>query len=126
MEIFSIQAVPTDIIWAQVLPAEGDINWTVGTKDNPGNSDPTTFFNQGIFQNNTATITGTVSTKRKAYFQNYSDGAGHGILVATDSLFFRVKSTNVRSNIADFRVYYRFKEVALAEYIGIVQSQQGG
>lgn len=67
-----------------------------------------------------------------AYTQNNSpvvidltDGAGHGLLVATDSLFFSANTVNY-SVAATFvcKILYRFKEVKLEEYIGIVQSQQ--
>lgn len=62
-----------------------------------------------------------------------TDGAGHGILVATDNIFvacnFTVASVfsttaDTASGAASCNILYRFKEVALAEYIGIVQSQQ--
>lgn len=54
-----------------------------------------------------------------------SDGAGHGILVATDNMFLQVSSvaTGV-TNIVAGKIKYRWKEISLAEYIGIVQSQQ--
>lgn len=53
------------------------------------------------------------------------DGAGHGILVATDNIFLQVSSaTSSLSNIVDCWIKYRLKRVALSEYIGIVQSQQ--
>lgn len=54
-----------------------------------------------------------------------TDGAGHGVLVATDRIFFGA-STLGWNNAAAFnaRVLYRWKEVGLTEYIGIVQSQQ--
>jgi len=57
------------------------------------------------------------------------DGAGHGFLVATDAIFFTVRSQEGaddtgRANEITFKVLYRYKRVSLAEYIGIVQSQQ--
>lgn len=54
-----------------------------------------------------------------------TDGAGHGVLVATDRLFLQAQSTNTQgTNSVELRILYRFKKVSLAEYIGIVQSQQ--
>lgn len=54
-----------------------------------------------------------------------TDSAGHGILVATDNLFFAVYSaTTGVANTGVCRIEYRFKDVSLEEYIGIVQSQQ--
>lgn len=54
-----------------------------------------------------------------------TDGAGHGLLVASDNLFFGATTANY-ANAAAFhcRILYRFKDVTLEEYIGIVQSQQ--
>ena len=60
--------------------------------------------------------------------RDLTDGAGHGILVATDSIFLTgyVPSnwyTN-GTNTVFVKLLYRWKDVSLAEYIGIVQSQQ--
>jgi len=55
----------------------------------------------------------------------FHDGAGHGILVATDSIFIGVNTANYTAAQTFYaRIHYRFKEVSLEEYIGIVQSQQ--
>lgn len=63
-----------------------------------------------------------------------TDGDGHGVLVATDQLYFSlvtilqsINSTDgviLASNTCDIGILYRWKEVMLQEYIGIVQSQQ--
>ena len=54
-----------------------------------------------------------------------TDGAGHGVLVATDNIFLQVVSaTTGNANTVDVKVLYRWKNVSLQEYIGIVQSQQ--
>lgn len=56
---------------------------------------------------------------------NCNDGAGHGILVATDNIFAQVSSTATgNTNTAHIKIMYRWKNVSLQEYIGIVQSQQ--
>lgn len=58
-----------------------------------------------------------------------TDGAGHGILVATDFLYFSFStvvgsgSATSQASFASCRIKYRWKEVKLEEYIGIVQSQ---
>lgn len=54
-----------------------------------------------------------------------TDRAGHGILVATDTIYLHLYSVNtgVTNDIA-VKIAYRWKEVSLEEYIGIVQSQQ--
>lgn len=54
-----------------------------------------------------------------------TDGAGHGVLIAVDQLFLGAVSTGkVGLVVVDMKVLFRFKEVGIAEFIGIVQSQQ--
>lgn len=54
-----------------------------------------------------------------------TDGAGHGILIATDSIFIQAVSAGTgNANLMQWKILYRWKRVSLAEYIGIVQSQQ--
>ena len=54
-----------------------------------------------------------------------TDGAGHGILIATDSIFVQaVSAATGNANMMQWKILYRWKRVSLAEYIGIVQSQQ--
>lgn len=54
-----------------------------------------------------------------------TDNAGHGILVATDQIYLvGLSLTTGVANVFIARLEYRFKDVALEEYIGIVQSQQ--
>jgi len=54
-----------------------------------------------------------------------TDSAGHGILIATDQLFLLMTSNGTLAlNTGGCKLDYRFKNVALEEYIGIVQSQQ--
>jgi len=54
-----------------------------------------------------------------------TDGAGHGILVATEFLNVQVATAGY-TNPATFgwKILYRFKSVSLVEYIGLVQTQQ--
>lgn len=60
-----------------------------------------------------------------------TDGAGHGVLIATDNVWLTAWLNGAVPDIgttAQLNVYaellYRFKKVTLQEYIGIVQSQQ--
>lgn len=72
------------------------------------------------------TAAGTYGT---AYYDPYefntNDGAGHGLIIATDNVFTTVTTFNFVA-VAAFRIkmMYRMKNITLAEYIGIVQSQQ--
>jgi hypothetical protein len=72
--------------------------------------------------------TGSVNTTfmPMAIMKKLTDSNGHGLLVATDQLFMNVDTQNTAQKTfsAVARVGYRFKDVGLTEYIGIVQSQQ--
>ena len=58
-------------------------------------------------------------------YQDLTDANGHGILVAADNLYVGTYSTGTTyANSAVIKLAYRWKEVSLEEYIGIVQSQQ--
>ena len=61
-------------------------------------------------------------------WQDLTDGQGHGVLVATDTIFFGAYAfSNIGGSLVTAsgicKILYRLKEVGLAEYIGIVQSQ---
>ena len=54
-----------------------------------------------------------------------SDGGGHGYLVATDNVFFGMQTTAFAgASSGVVKIIYRFKEISIEEYIGIVQGQQ--
>lgn len=67
-------------------------------------------------------------------WHDLTDGAGHGVLVATDNIFLTLQTAatvvgasatiTAATGFGECAILYRFKEVGLAEYIGIVQSQQ--
>ena len=59
------------------------------------------------------------------FVTDLTDGAGHGMLVATDNIYFGVNTAGFTGTAAfSAKILYRFKRVSLQEYIGIVQSQQ--
>lgn len=73
----------------------------------------------------TAAGTGMLDIVNDTYEIDLTDGAGHGVLVATDNLFIQFTTVGFAAvNRANFKILYRFKKVSLVEYIGIVQSQQ--
>lgn len=58
--------------------------------------------------------------------QDLTDGAGHGVLVASNSLFLGVRGNGPGTLVpqtAVVKILYRFKRVSIVEYVGIVQSQ---
>lgn len=58
----------------------------------------------------------------------YTDNNGKGLLLAVDNIYAGIQSAGWESSgeipKAYFKIFYRFRNVSLAEYIGIVQSQQ--
>lgn len=76
----------------------------------------------------------TLSTDNESIdIHDLTDGAGHGLLVATDNIWLtcQVGATApglaiTVSGLVVLDIFYRFKKVTLQEYIGIVQSQQQG
>lgn len=56
---------------------------------------------------------------------NFQDENGFGYLLATDSFHVSVDTTNYGTTATfHWRIFYRFVNVTLAEYVGLVQSQQ--
>lgn len=59
------------------------------------------------------------------YVQDLTDQAGHGMLVAADKLFLFVYSDEASGSAEIYAlIKYRWKNVSLTEYIGIVQASQ--
>lgn len=94
----------------------------VTTLDNPRNIAFLSLDNRNAF---TAAGTGTLSERVDPSVWDFTDGAGHGVLVATDNIFLAANTQGqAGASVFRFKILYRFKEVSLVEYIGIVQSQQ--
>jgi len=53
-----------------------------------------------------------------------SDGAGHGRLIAADKIYPFAQSSDATKQDVEIRLIYRWKNVSLTEYIGLVQSTQ--
>ncbi len=77
------------------------------------------------FQNAFTAAGSFVYDSFEPFMIDMTDGAGHGFLIGTDNLFLAVSSASTSvANVATARILYRWKDVGLSEYIGIVQSQQ--
>lgn len=63
--------------------------------------------------------------EHEPYVDDLTDGAGHGYLVGTDIIYIQISSQDTGApQSCQGKLYYRWKNVNLQEYIGIVQSQQ--
>lgn len=73
------------------------------------------------------TVTSGAILNEITYVHDLTDGAGHGMLVATDNIFLSIIQTAAASpftSLIGVHILYRLKRVGLSEYIGIVQGQQ--
>jgi len=87
-----------------------------------GLGDPDVFFRYG---HSIDFITGgsEVLTKLVGYTP-LNDGAGHGIIVASPSIFLGLDTANVATlESASVAVMYRFKNIGLTEFIGLTIAQ---
>lgn len=89
-------------------------------------SEPRVFAADEFQINGAFTAAGTYGLYADLHKQlDLTDGAGHGVLVATDNIFAQgVSSGTGAANVWRVKILYRWKNVSLSEYIGIVQSQQ--
>jgi hypothetical protein len=84
-------------------------------------NEPTAF---AFFHLVTFLTTAAGSTITMPYRFDCTDAAGHGILVATDSIFLSCSSsTTSQANTVDVKIEYRYKNITVTEYVGVVQSQ---
>lgn len=120
MEILQVKWILDDL----VTPGGAvNVSGFLSTRSGTPNLTTSTVFSQvrvdGIF----ATAVG-ISYVPLIYNDVLHDGAGHGFLVATDNIYLTVRSTNTSAaNLVTAKIFYRFKEVSLEEYLGIVASQ---
>lgn len=89
-------------------------------------SEPRVFAGFNNYQRGAFTAGGTYGyVAQQEITFDLSDGQGHGLLIATDSIFFQANSGGTGSaNTFRAKILYRMKNIGLAEYVGIVQSQQ--
>lgn len=98
---------------------------------NPG-SDLLSFEQPSVFSHYNKLRFGAWSTggsafimEQEPYRDDLNDGAGHGYIVATDSIYVQIQSAATGVvNSCNGKIFYRWKNVGLQEYIGIVGGQQ--
>lgn len=105
--------------------------WVYLSTRNPG-SDALSFEQPSVFSHYNKLRFGAWSTGGSAFIMeqepfrdDLGDGAGHGFIVATDSIYIQIHSENTGVvNSCNGKIFYRWKNVGLQEYIGIVGGQQ--
>jgi len=83
----------------------------------PSLSDANVFFEDRAYSE-------TLNTAPAGLQYTLHDGAGHGLLLAADKVYLFCYTTSAEKFVVDCRITYRWKNVSLTEYIGIVQATQ--
>lgn len=126
MEVFRV-LFDDETVDPGVPTLDTDIICTVSTSAGAKPSSPRTFAVYHFQNQVSASVVSTTQAIQGVVWPftiEFNDNAGHGLLIATDNLTFRLDSTNTaKLRIFHVRLFYRLKEVDLQEYIGIVQSQ---
>jgi hypothetical protein len=126
-----LKAFPDLPVWDANPAAGGQVAlvlWQLATTNQTliGTADPTVLlFGQKEYRGAFTAAGSYFGIAQEPAWIDFTDGAGHGLLVGTDQVFYGVNTTNF-AGAATFtlKILYRFKEVNVEEYIGIVQSQQ--
>ena len=124
-------------VWFRYTPAIANVAETYvtellnfGTKDHgvtwAETSEPSTFAAAQLVLSGAFTAGGTYRVNyQQPIVLDLTDNVGHGVLVATDYIYVQFDTDGALAvQTAYFKILYRFKNVPLTEYIGIVQSQQ--
>lgn len=63
---------------------------------------------------------------QRPIIHDHNDGAGHGEIIATNSLFIGLQGVSQTNALtARVRVYYRFKNIGVNEFVGLAIQQNG-
>lgn len=128
MEVLKVFINSTPISTSATAAISHSIRVTLGTKSGVASvNDPTIFAYQEKSNINafTAAGTGLLNKDVGPFIVDLTDGAGHGFLVGSDQIYVNIQSTATgQTNAVSVKILYRWKDVSIQEYVGIVQSQQ--
>lgn len=129
MEVLKIWMTTTQLIPAVATQTSHQVIASLTTKSMvamPLINESTLFayyekFNTSAF---TAAGTGTTSQELEPFILDLTDNAGHGFLVGSDNIYLQLTSTAQGIVVvAGVKILYRWKDVSIQEYVGIVQGQ---
>ena len=132
MEVLKVAIVPTNLP-AFASATEVSDSQSIMFSTSSFGTTATTFGEPRVFagftfaQRGAFTAAGTYGMTQQAFplVLDTTDGAGHGVLIATDNIFVQNASSGTgAANVTQCKILYRWKNVAMTEYVGIVQSQQ--
>ena len=86
-----------------------------------GNPDIVMLWNDGII-----ITTSGLYVPQNPQTIDFTDGAGHGIIISTERMFFSVIGVSqTGALVSSLRILYRFKNISVDEFVGLA-IQQGG
>ena len=124
--VIEVLSVSVDFEAPQALAADGQnfqafLSFRSNGAVKPQFSDPNLWFQ---YRTEFQVVTSGGVTVQLPWTFRYDTGGGRGFLIATDSIFAGTQNlTGAATTRAHFKVLYRFVQVGLQEYIGIVQQQ---
>lgn len=128
MEVLKVFFNTTNIITTAAAQTSASITIQLTTKTQAAAvtlDEPTLFAQYEKNSNEAFTAAGSYqSVQQEPYVWDCTDGAGHGVLVASDNIFLGIASIQTGVPVlAQVKILYRWKDVNISEYVGIVQSQ---
>lgn len=131
MEVLKVFFQSSDISTTTVGVTLRQLQLTLTTKSfagpvPPALNEPTlfAFYQKAVSNAFTAGGSGTVAQEVEPYVYDCTDGAGHGVLIGSDNIYAQIQSTATGITCSgNIKILYRWKDVAIQEYVGIVQSQ---
>jgi len=131
------RATVMELLWMDIksgidlilLNTQWDFQLSIGTKPAGiiGWQDPRVFVNVGAHSN--IVLAGGsgrgISTTQLMYRYDFQSNDGFGFLLASDAFHQSIDSFNTNTiNGIEWKLFYRFVDIPLAEFVGIVQSTQ--
>jgi len=132
MEVLKVAIIPTQLPAFASAAEVADAQSIMFSTANFGTTattfgEPRVFAGFSFSQRGAFTAAGTYGMTQIPFplVLDTTDGAGHGVLIATDNIFVQNSSSGTgAANVTQCKILYRWKNVTMTEYVGIVQSQQ--
>ncbi len=125
-QIVEVLKVYAELTGAAPAANASSVILSLGTKNNgttnPAAAAPDVFARVSLYT--IAAASGELVVDR-VFVRDLTDGAGNGLLVATDNIYASVQSASTgNTNTFAIRILYRVYAASVQEYVGIVQGQQ--
>ena len=122
VEILKVEFMVDQFDW--VFAQNARIYLTASTSSTQFDPDDAQTFAAAAYYLNLTVAAGGIINWKGPIVIDTTDGAGHGFLVAVQAITLGIDSFfTVNVNTAFIKLWYRYKEVALSDFLGIVTTQ---